>query len=94
MNHKNIDVHIYSKYRFFICFKQYLYTSETLKNKKKQKRKSLADKKIILFKKIKICIHTVPTSRKLYLSRYECSGKSTIKSKVDIQCYWKLTLLN
>ena len=35
----NIDL-----YLFFICFKQYLYTSQALKNKKKTKKKQ---KKII-----------------------------------------------
>ena len=42
----NIDL-----YLFFICFKQYLYTSQTLKNQKNKKENHKLIKKTILFKK-------------------------------------------
>ena len=43
----NIDL-----YLFFICFEQHLYTSQTLKNQKKQKKNhKLIKKTPILFKK-------------------------------------------
>ena len=53
----NIDL-----YLFFICFKQYLYTSQTLKNQKNKKENHKLIKKNHSFLKIKIYIHTLQTS--------------------------------
>ena len=75
MNHKNEDVHIYSKYRLVFIF---LYVFNNIythhKHLKIKKTKTKKDHKIVkktpFFLKKKD-LYTVPTSRKLRLSRLQ-----------------------
>ena len=85
MNHKNKDVHVYSKYRLvftFLYIFHHIYThhKHLQIKKEKQKNHNLIAKKHS-FQKIQISIKMVPTSRKLHLSHLLYLNKRWLNSQ-------------
>ena len=83
MNHRNKDVHIYTKYRLVFIFYVFnnIYTHHKHLKIKKTKKNHKLIKKNHFFKKNKdLYIYTVPTSRKLSLSRY---NYPSIRQKIN-----------